>query len=128
MARWIVFLLAAGAVAVPSAGAATFRATLTAPTHTPRAEAKWTYTVRATDLRGRPIRATVTTQIVDPFGGVHAVEFGDTHRLVTRYPFTGAFRDFIRFPADSRGFRLTVRVTVAAKGSKAVLRYWIQAR
>ena len=90
--------------------------------------AKWAYTVRALDVKGRPIRATITTQIVDPFGAVHAVEFGDTHKLVTAFPFTGVFRDFIRFPADSRGSRLTVRCTVRAEGAKVVLKYWIQAR
>ena len=90
--------------------------------------AKWAYAVRAVDLQGRPIRATITTQIVDPFGGVHAVEFGDTHKLVTAFPFTGVFRDFIRFPADSRGFKVTVRMTVRAKGAKVVLTYGITAR
>ena len=35
---------------------------------------------------------------------------------------------FIRFPTDSRGFKLTVRVTVKAKGAKVVLTYWITAR
>jgi len=108
--------------------AAPFKATLVAGTHTPKVNAKWIYTVRAVDLQGRPIHATITTQIVDPFGGAHAVEFGDTHKLVTAWPFTGVFRDFIRFPADSRGFKLTVRFIVRAKGAKIVRSYWITAR
>jgi hypothetical protein len=118
-----------GAAALVSALAlaAPFTATLSAGTHTPKVSAKWVYTVRAT-AAGRPIRATITTQIVDPFGGVHAVEFGDTHRLVTAFPFTGTFRDFIRFPPDSKGFKLSVRVTVRAKGAKTVLTYWIRAQ
>jgi hypothetical protein len=123
MLRPLAVLLAGAAL-----GAAPFKATLTATTHTPKANAKWFYTVRAVDLQGRPVRATITTQIVDPFGGTHAVEFGDTHKLVTAWPFTGVFRDFIRFPADSRGFKLTVRFTVRAKGAKVVLSYWIKAR
>ena len=45
---------------------------------------------------------------------------------MTAFPFTGVFRDFIRFPADSKGFKLTVRVTVRAKGAKVVLPYWIK--
>src|SRR5438270_6452995 len=61
-------------VLAPGAGAATipFRATLTAPTHTPPADnkTKWRYTVRVTDLRGHLIPATVTMQIVDPLGSV----------------------------------------------------------
>jgi hypothetical protein len=108
--------------------AAPFKATLTPSTHTPKANAKWFYTVRAVDSAGKPVRATITTQIVDPFGGAHAVEFGDTHKLVTAFPFTGVFRDFIRFPADSKGFKLTVRFTVKSKGAKVVLSYWIKAQ
>jgi hypothetical protein len=109
-------------------GAATpFRATLSAPTHTPKANAKWFYVVRATS-GGKPVRATITSQIVDPFGGVHAVEFGDTHRLITNRPFRGVFRDFVRFPAESQGSRLTFRVTVRALGARRVLTYWIKAR
>jgi hypothetical protein len=117
------------ALALPlSAGAATgLRATFSAPTHTPRANAKWFYVVRAT-RGGKPARATITTQIVDPVGGVHAVEFGDTHRFVTTRPFTGVFRDFIRFPPETQGIRLTVRVIVRAAGARRVLSYWVKAR
>jgi hypothetical protein len=122
MTRGLAVLLSGAALA-----AAPFKATLTASTHTPKANAKWNYTVRAVDSAGKPVKATITTQIVDPFGGAHAVEFGDTHKLVTAFPFTGVFRDFIRFPADSRGFKLTVRMTVRAKGAKTVLSYWIRA-
>ena len=111
-----------------SVGAApAFRATLSAPTHTPKANAKWFYVVRATS-GGKPVRATITSQIVDPFGGVHAVEFGDTHRFVTNRPFRGVFRDFVRFPPESQGIRLTFRVTVRALGARRVLTYWIKAR
>jgi len=74
------------------------------------------------------VRGTITTQIVDPVGGVHAVEFGDTHRLVTNRPFRGVFRDFIRFPPETQEIRLTVRVTVRAGGARRVLTYWIKAR
>jgi hypothetical protein len=111
-----------------AASAATFRSTLSAPGHTPRVNAKWVYTVRAADAGGQPLRARLTTQIVDPFGGVHAVEFGDTTRKVVDYAFTGVFRDFIRFPAESKGLRLTVRLVVKANGARRVLTYWIKAR
>jgi hypothetical protein len=121
--------LCVAALALPAAvGAAPpFRATLSAPTHTPKANAKWFYVVRATS-GGKPVRATITSQIVDPFGGVHAVEFGDTHRFVTNRPFRGVFRDFVRFPPESQGIRLTFRVTVRALGARRVLTYWIKAR
>ena len=112
----------------PVAGAAPgLKFAFAAPTHTPRVNAKWFYTVRAT-LRGKPVRATVTSQIVDPVGGIHAVEFGCCHRNVTGHPFTGVFRDYVRWPPEAQGIRLTFRVTVRARGTKAVFPYWVQAR
>ena len=121
--------LCAVALALPClAGAAPgLRATLSAPGHTPKVNAKWFYVVRAT-AGGKPVKATITSQIVDPVGGVHAVEFGDTHRLVTNRPFTGTFRDFVRFPPEAQGIKLTFRVIVKAGAAKRSLTYWIRAR
>jgi hypothetical protein len=97
------------------------------PGHTPKVNAKWFYTVRAT-LGGKPAHAMITSQIVDPIGGVHAVEFGDTHRFVTNRPFTGVFRDFVRIPPEAGGVKLTFRVIVKAGAAKRTLTYWIQAK
>jgi hypothetical protein len=121
--------LCIAALALPAVvGAApVFRVTLSAPGHTPKANAKWFYVVRATS-GGKPVRATITSQIVDPSGGVHAVEFGDTHRFVTNRPFNGVFRDFVRFPAESQGITLKFRVIVKRAGARRVITYWIKAR
>jgi hypothetical protein len=120
---WLVVL------ALPClAGAAPgLQATLSAPGHTPKVNAKWFYVVRAT-AGGKPVKATITSQIVDPVGGVHAVEFGDTHRFVTNRPFTGTFRDFVRFPPESQGIKLKFRVIVKAGAARRSLTYWIRAR
>jgi hypothetical protein len=83
--------------------------------------------VRAT-LNGKAVHATVTAQIVDPVGGVHSVQFANSKRNVTNRPFVGVFRDFILFPPEARGIRLTLRVTVRTKGAKAVFPYWVQPR
>jgi hypothetical protein len=117
------------ALALPiSAGAATgFKATFAAPTHTPKVNAKWFYTVRASH-GGKPVRATITSQIVDPYGGVHPVEFGCCKRNVLKHPFTGVFRDYVQFPPEAQGFRLTFRVIVKALGARRVLTYWVKAR
>jgi hypothetical protein len=121
--------LCVAALALPvSAGAAPgFRATFSAPTHTPKVNAKWFYTVRAT-LNGKPVRATVTSQIVDPVGGVHPVQFGSTKRNVTNHPFVGVFRDYVQFPPETQGIRLTLRVTVKARAARAVFPYWVKPR
>jgi hypothetical protein len=119
----VVLAAPLGAAAAPS-----FKATFTAPTHTPKVNAKWVYVVRASDSAGRPVKATITSQLVDPYGGVHAVEFGCCKRFVTNRPFTGVFRDYVRYPPESQGFRLVFRVTVKALGGKRVLTYWVKPR
>ena len=102
-------------------------ATFSARTHTPKVNAKWFYTVRVARA-GKPVRATITAQIADPYGGVHPVPFGCCTRNVTNHPFTGVFRDYAQFPPESHGFRLTFRATVRAGGVKRVLTYWVKPR
>jgi hypothetical protein len=110
-------LSTAGALAAGS-----LHATLTAATHSPKVGAHWPYTVRAT-IGGKPARARVTAQIVDPLGGVHPVGFGAKKGNVTRIRFLGTFRDFVIWPADSVGFPLTFRITVVAGKAKRVIAY-----
>jgi hypothetical protein len=100
---------------------------LSAPTHTPRADAKWFYTVRAT-AGGKPVAGRVTVEIVDPFGGVHPAQYGTTSRDIVNRPFSGRFRDFVEWPSESAGLKLIFRVTVRAAGAKRVVTYWVRAR
>jgi hypothetical protein len=102
-------------------------ATLTAPTHSPKVDTNWRYTVRVTD-HGKPAAGLITVQIVDPLGGVHAVQYGKTTRNVTRRPFRGVFRDFVIWPPSSRGIPVTFRVTVTVGKARTVLRYTVTAR
>jgi hypothetical protein len=115
-------------LAVALALAASFKATLAAQTHAPRVNTRWYYAVHATDPRGRPIRALLTAQVIDPLGSVHPVQFGRTTRNVTNWPFRGVFRDFITWPAEARGFTVTLRITVRARRAKRVLTYKIRPR
>jgi hypothetical protein len=117
------------AVPVGAGAAPSFKATFAAPTHTPKVNAKWAYVVRASDAAGKPVKATITSQIVDPYGGVHAVEYGCCKKkFVTNRPFTGVFRDYVLYPPESQGFKLVFRVTVKALGGKRVLTYWVKPR
>ena len=118
------------ALALPaSANAApAFKATLTVSPHTPKANASWFYVVSVTDRHGKLIKATITTQIVDPVGGVHPVEFGCCKINVVNHPFTGVFGDYVKFPPESRGVRLTFRVIVKALGGRRVLTSWVKPR
>jgi hypothetical protein len=125
----VLVAVAALALALaPSVGAAPpIVATFTASTHTPKVNAKWFYSVRVT-RGGKPARATITPQIVDPFGGVHPVPFGCCTKNVVDHPFRGVFRDYALYPPESKGFKLTFRVTIRVGATKRVLTYWVRAR
>jgi hypothetical protein len=100
---------------------------LAAPGHTPKVGAHWSYSVTARNA-GKPVSARVTAQIVDPIGGVHQVDFGNTTRHLRNWPFQGIFRDFVIWPADSRGIPLTFRLTVKVGTVKKVINYPVTAR
>jgi hypothetical protein len=123
----VVVVAALLAVAPAHGGTAGVKVKLVAPTHSPRIVVKWRYTVRAT-VGGKPAAARVTAQIVDPLGGVHPVELGDTKTKIVVRRFRGVFRDFVRWPAESRGIPLTFRVTVLAGGKRKVISYRVTPR
>jgi hypothetical protein len=102
-----------------------FKATLHAPTHTPRVNTAWAITIRATDLHGNPIRARLTMRFL--FAGVPVGKV-DNGRI---YTFTGMWRERkgneIMFPAASRGQRLTFQALVTARRHTIKLNYWVKA-
>jgi hypothetical protein len=100
---------------------------LTAPGHTPKIGTHWNYSVTAKSS-GKPASARITAQIVDPIGGTHQVDFGNTTRHLRSWPFKGTFRDFVIWPADSRGIPLTFRLTVKIGNVKKVINYTVTAR
>jgi hypothetical protein len=116
-------------VVAPATGAAgaRLRVTLKAPSHHPRAGTKWHYSVRAT-RGGKPIAARITVQVVDPTGTAHAVEYDGTKRKIVNRRFVGVFRDYVTWPATSRGFPLRLRVTVRAGSAVRTLSYRVVAR
>lgn len=117
--------LLVGLILAPSAIAAPFTATLSAPTHTPKTTAKWNYTIRVTS-GGQQVRASLTAQIIDPFGGAHPATYANTNKPLVNWPFTGVFHDYLQFPPESKGFKVTLRFTLRAKGARKVLTYWIR--
>ena len=103
------------------------KATLTAQTHTPKVKTKWYYSVRVTN-GGKPAAARLTAQILDPIGGVNPVDYDATKKPITNFPFKGTFRDYIIWPADAKGFTLTLRLTVKTATAKKVLKYSVTPR
>lgn len=103
-------------VGTPSA-----KVSLKDPGPTPKIGVPWNYSITAKAADGKPAAATLTEQIVDPIGGAHPVQFGKTTKNITNWPFKGTFRDFIVWPASSRGIPLQLRAVVKVGAKKTVL-------
>ena len=126
--RLAALVLVVLALPLTAAAAGSLTVAFKATTHAPKVNVKWPWSVTATS-GGRVIAGTVTAQVVDPVGGVHAVEYGGVHnKFVTNVKFKGRFADFVLYPPISRGVRVTFRVTVKTALGTRVVRYWAQAR
>ena len=123
-------LIALAAMLVPaaSAQAAPFVARLSAPTHSPKANAFWPITVTARTRSGKALSATATYQFVYN-GQVVATRYPSPNAPVTSkcskegtcrkspWPFKGTLRDrTVTWPARSAGIALKFRVVVKVKG------------
>jgi hypothetical protein len=103
-----------------------FKATLHAPTHTPRVDEPWPIWIRVTDREGHPLRARLTMRFL--FAGVPVGKVDDGRV----YTFTGTWRERkgeeITFPEESRGHRLTFQAVVTARGRTLKLNFWVRPR
>ena len=79
------------------------------------------YTVKVADARGRPIVARLTVRIVDPFGGIHPVEFDARKAVIRRHRFKGRFRDRVEWPQSAVGFALKFQAVVTVGSRTRVL-------
>ena len=111
------------AVAALALQGAAFKATFVGGGHTPVINARWPYTVKVTNAKGKPLAARITAVVVDPIGGVHPVEFFANKKTVTNYPIKGTFRDAIIWPPEANGYTVTFKVTVRIGTAKKVLTY-----
>jgi hypothetical protein len=118
---------------VPAAGTAGITAppkvVFRAPTHTPKVNVRWPWSITVSTQAGTPLAATISVAIVDPLGGVHPVEYDCCKtRFITNVKIKGRFADKVIYPLASRGFRVVFRVTVKTPGGRRVVNYWIKAR
>jgi len=112
----LTLVLLALALAPAAAAAVGMKATLKAPAVEPQIDIRWWYSIKVTDLKGAPVRATVTAEIIDPFGYAYPVQFSwSKTKDIVNWPFKGTFRDGIKFPPESRGFALMLRWTIKSK-------------
>jgi len=131
----LLVVLAAVLVLVATADAAgrkaTFKATLVTDGHAPKVNTTWHYSVRVTDPKGHPIWAKITSQIVDPLGQVHLVEFDGTghNPFVKNYRFFGNFCDSAIWPTNSAvGVMLKFRTVIVTAQGRKVLVYPVMPR
>ncbi len=100
--------------------AAPLKVVFTPATRAPKVGVKWPYALEAT-VGGKPVKAKLTVTLLDPIGGVHAVEDDANDRVIKNRPFTGTYRDKLLFPAESKGFPLKLRFAVIAGKAKKTL-------
>lgn len=86
----------------------------------PRATVKWPYQVTITQ-GGKPVKALLTATLIDPIMQEHQVMDDAEKPIKNRAVPKGVFTDKILFPAESRGFTLTLRFTARVGAAKKVL-------
>ena len=121
----LLFAPAAGTAGVTAPPRVVFRA----PTHTPKVNVRWPWSITVSTQAGTPLAATISVAIVDPLGGVHPVEYDCCKkRFITDVKIKGRFADKVIYPLASRGFKVVFRVTVKTPGGRRAVNYWIKAR
>lgn len=119
----VLAVLAAAVASLALAGAASAAGPLTVAFKPlaagPKINVKWPYTVTVTQ-GGKPVAGKITATLVDPIAQVHQV-MDDREKPIKARAFTGAFKDRILFPTESKGFTLTLRFAVVAGGAKKTI-------
>lgn len=111
--------LAGPALAGPALAATPPKVSFKPATPQPKVGVKWPYRLVVTS-GGKPARARLTVTLVDPIGQVHPVEDDVTDKPIRNRAFKGTFTDKILFPAEARGFTLTLRFAVTVGTAKTV--------
>jgi hypothetical protein len=128
-AGFLLTALCALALALPGPADAAggWRAKMTLPTHTPKARAKWPVKIVVKTSSGRPLSGTVQYHFL--FGGQVVSTQGCHPNRPDPCSFKGGvYRDLIRWPKRSAGYKLTFQATVKTKLGTKNLNYWVKVR
>jgi hypothetical protein len=87
-----------------------FRATFSAPTHSPVVNKNWPITVIVTDLSGKPIAATLQMNVLLGSLRVGQIDNGKIYRFVGRH------HEIITWPLGAVGHQLTLQSVVKVNG------------
>jgi hypothetical protein len=115
---------AASGAAVSSS--ARWTATMAVPTHTPRAGRDWPVKIVAKTAGGRRLRGSIQYKFI--FGGQIVSTAGCHPSRPDPCPFFGTYRDVVRWPARSEGYRLTFRAVVKTRLGTKNLDWWVKVR
>jgi hypothetical protein len=104
---------AAALIVVAAASAVTatgqFRGSLTATTHSPTVNQRWTYYISARSLKsGRPIKASAHVQVF---------ERGKRVNIIGWHQFKGSYKQTIRWAPSTRGHRYIFQALLIATGA-----------
>jgi hypothetical protein len=126
---FLLALLCAAALALPGATSAAngWTAKMTVPTHTPKARAKWPVKIVVKTTSGRRLSGTVQYHFL--FGGQVVSTQGCHPNRPDPCSFKGGvYRDLIRWPKRSAGYKITFQATVKTKLGTKNLNYWVKVR
>jgi hypothetical protein len=105
-------LCLAALVLVGTAAAVTvtgqFRASLTATTHAPTVNQRWTYYISARTLKGKRLHGSAHVQVF---------ERGRRVNIIGWHQFTGSYHQNYRWPASTRGHTYIFQAVVIATGA-----------
>ena len=118
----LVALVATLSLTGTAVAAGPLKAVFKPETPAPKVTVKWPYTLTVSS-GGKPARGLLTATLVDPLGMSHQVT-DDALKPIKNRAFNGVFGDKILFPAEARGYPLTIRfaVTVGSATTVTVVR------
>lgn len=121
----VALALAPAAIGSGAHSSAKWTATMTVPTHTPKARKAWPVKIVAKQ-GSRRLRGTVQYHFI--YQGQVVGTAGCIPNKTTPCSFNGTYRDVVRWPVRSVGIRLTFQATVKTKLGTKNLNYWVKVR
>jgi len=114
----LVILAASLSLGGTAVAAGPLKAVFKPATPAPKVTVKWPYTLTVT-MGGKPAKGLLTATLVDPLGMSHQV-MDDAVKPIKQRAFNGVFSDKILFPAEAKGFTLTIKFAVIVGAEKTV--------
>jgi hypothetical protein len=108
--RLLLCLAALTLVGTAAAVTATgqFRASLTATTHSPTVNGRWTYYISARTLKGKRLHGSAHVQVF---------EHGKRVNIIGWHEFTGSYHQGYRWPVSTRGHKYVFQALIIATGA-----------